>query len=62
MDTFACCRSRVAPTATLSNALFNAATGAGSFDCTFPDGDDSSTGRSRLRILMVLIPTSTPSW
>src|SRR5215213_1323642 len=28
---------------TLSNAAFNAATGAGSFDCSFPDGPNNST-------------------
>ena len=43
MDTLRVLSSRCGAAGTLSNSVFNAATGAGSFDCTFPDGDDSST-------------------
>ena len=44
VDTFAVVSSSCGANGTLSNASFNAATGAGSFDCTFPDGDDTSIG------------------
>jgi hypothetical protein len=41
-DTFSLVSQSCGTNGTLSNDSFDSATGAGSFDCTFPDGPDSS--------------------
>ena len=41
-DTFVLDDESCGANATLSNATFNPATGAGSFDCTFPDGPETT--------------------
>ena len=42
VDTFVLLAESCGGNGTLSNSVFNTATGAGSFDCTFPDGDDTA--------------------
>src|SRR5439155_754562 len=42
-DTFSVVSESCGLNGTLSNAAFTSSTGAGSFDCTFPDGPKSST-------------------
>src|SRR5207244_806082 len=42
-DTFSLVSETCGTNGTLSNAAFTSSTGAGSFDCTFPDGPKSST-------------------
>ena len=60
VDTFVLLAESCGANGTLSNSVFSTATGAGSFDCTFPDGDDTSRCRSRSPIPMVPLPTPTP--
>ncbi|MGE5376114.1 MAG: Ig-like domain-containing protein [Bacteroidota bacterium] len=48
-DTFALVSESCGDNGTLSNAIFDTATGAGSFDCTFPDGPATSTVSVRVK-------------
>ncbi|MFQ6026083.1 MAG: Ig-like domain-containing protein [Dehalococcoidia bacterium] len=70
-DTFSVIRQNCGVSGTLSNAVFDTATGAGSFDCTFPDGPsggavelivaDSDGAQSDLKLILYFVSNVAPT-
>ena len=70
-DTFTLVRQSCGVSGTLSNAAFDTATGAGSFDCAFPDGPsggafellvaDSDGAQSNLKLILYFVNNVAPT-